>query len=295
MDYRTFRLFLHLSRTLSFTRTARDSGVSVSSLSRAIQRLEEEVGAMLLIRDRRSVRLSREGELFREHVADALLRYEALRQRLHQASGALTGAIRVFASVTAVQSFLPRLLGSFRRAHPEVQIELATGYAQDALGMLDRGAVDVSVAALPRRVPRHLEARTVVVTPLSFVAPVADCEVSRLVERRNIPWPEVPVVLPAAGLSRSAADRWFHKRRVRPRVYGEVPGNEAILSLVSLGCGVGIVPRLVADRSPLRSEIRPIEVEPRIGDLRVGVCTERRSLRLGLVRAFWDSIDAEEG
>jgi LysR family positive regulator for ilvC len=117
--------------------------------------------------------------------------------------------------------------------------------------------------------------------------------VSRLVERRPVPWQELPVVLPATGLMRQSADRWFRRKHVTPKIYSEVPGNEAILSLVSLGCGVGIVPRLVMEKSPLRAELRTLEVDPHLDELRVGVCTLRRKLRSPIVRAFWDSIDDE--
>ena len=291
MDYDALRLFLHLARTLHFTRTSRECNISLSALSRTVQRLEAEVGQPLFLRDRRSVSLTSAGELFREYAADALSRLQVLRQRLEGTSEQLTGTIRIFASVTAVQSFLPRILTTFRRTHPEIETELETGYALDALGRLEQGAVDVSVAALPARVPPNLEARVVVVTPLAFVAPASECEASRLVERRPIPWGEVPMVLPASGLARAAVDRWFARRKLHPRLYGEVAGNEAILSLVSLGCGVGVVPRLVADKSPLRSELQVLEVEPRLGEFRVGVCTEKRSLKTPLVRAFWESID----
>jgi LysR family positive regulator for ilvC len=291
MDYHDLRLFLHLSRTLHFTRTSRECSISLSALSRTIQRLEAEVGQALFVRDRRSVELTPAGELFREHAADALERFQSLKRRLEGKSERLTGTIRVFASVTAVQSFLPRILSAFRRAHPEIHIELETGYATDALSRLEQGTADVTVAALPARLPQNLEARVVVVTPLVFVAPASECEASRLVERRPIPWAEVPIVLPAAGLARAAAERWFARRRVHPRLYGEVAGNEAILSLVSLGCGVGIVPRLVADKSPLRADVQVLEVEPRLGEFRVGVCSERRALKTPIVRAFWDSID----
>jgi LysR family positive regulator for ilvC len=291
MDYDALRLFLHLARTLHFTRTSRECNISLSALSRTVQRLEGEVGQPLLLRDRRSVSLTPAGELFREHAADAIARFQVLQQRLEGASEKLTGTIRIFASVTAVQSFLPRILTSFRRTHPEIHIELETGYATDALGRLETGAVDVSVAALPARVPQNLEALVVVVTPLVFVAPASECEASRLVERRPLNWADVPMVLPASGLARAAIDRWFLRRKVRPRVYGEVAGNEAILSLVSLGCGVGVVPRLVADKSPLRGEVQVLEVEPRLAEFRVGVCTERRLLKTPVVRAFWDSID----
>jgi hypothetical protein len=49
------------------------------------------------------------------------------------------------------------------------------------------------------------------------------------------------LVLPAFGLARQAVDRWLKTRHVTPNVYSEVTGNEAILSLVSTGCGVGVV------------------------------------------------------
>ena len=68
-------------------------------------------------------------------------------------------------------------------------------------------------------------------------------------------------------------------------------GSEAILSLVALGCGVGIVPRLVVDKSPLRAEVRPLEVDPAIGEFRVGLCTLRRKLTSPIIRAFWESTE----
>jgi LysR family transcriptional regulator, positive regulator for ilvC len=293
MDYDALGLFLHLSRTLHFTRTSRECHLSLSALSRTIQRLESEVGRPLFLRDRRSVTLTAEGELFREHAADTLARFQALKQKVSRDAEKLSGTLRVFASVTAVQTFLPRILGAFRRTYPDIHIELETGYAADALAMLDQGVVDLTVAALPERVPAGLVSRVVVVTPLVFVAPAAESEAAELSRRRPLPWGEVPLVLPASGLVRSAVDRWFARRRLTPRLYGEVAGHEALLSLVSLGCGLGAVPRIVAERSPLRSELTLLDIEPRLGDLRVGVCSERRALKTPIVKAFWDSLDTQ--
>jgi len=296
MDYDSLRLFLHLSRTLRFLRTSRECHVSPSALSRAVQRLEREVGWPLLERDRRTVRLTAEGATFAEHARDTLERWERLGRELKARSkaDALSGTIAIFASVTACQSFLPGMLSGFRERFPDIHIRLETGYAADALEMLAEGAVDVAVAALPDRVPATLAARVLIHTPLTFIAPASACEVQRLVARRPIPWAEVPIVLPASGLARRSADRWFRRKRVTPKVYSEVPGSEAIMSLVSLGCGVGIVPRLVMDKSPLRAQVetlRALDADPEIGEFRVGVCTRRTSLKAPLVRAFWESID----
>ena len=291
------RLFLHLSRTLHFLRTSRECHVSPSTLSRAIQRLERDAGWPLLERDRRTVRLTPEGARFAAHARDTLERWDQLRRDLRGRADTLAGTIVLFASVTAAQSFLPEVLSGFRERHPEIHIQLETGYAADALAMLAEGRVDVTVAALPPRVPRALVARVLLHTPLVFAAPVAPCEVERLCRRQPLPWAELPVVLPSGGLARDSADRWFKRRRIRPRVYGEVPGSEAMLALVSLGCGVGIVPRLVLEKSPLRANVRILPAGPAaddLGEFRVGVCTQRRKLTSPLVRAFWETIERTE-
>lgn len=290
MDQESLHIFLSLARTLHFGRTSKEIHKSPSAVSRAVQRLEEELGKALFERDNRRVKLTPEGEIFQRYASDALSSWDQLREQLTSRGESLRGSVSVFASVTACQSFLPTLLSRFREAYPAVQLRLETGYAVDALEMLQRGAVDVTVAALPARVPRHLASRAVVVTPLVFVAPTAPCEVSRKVDKRVIDWSEVPLVLPAQGLAREAVDRWFRARRIKPKVYSQVMGNEALLALVSTGCGVGVVPKLVMDRSPLSGDVRKLEVEPRIGEFHVGVCTERRSLSNPLINAFWNAI-----
>jgi LysR family positive regulator for ilvC len=238
------------------------------------------------------VELTPAGELFAAHAAEVLEHFSEFKRSLPRALERLSGTITLFASVTACQSFLPGVLARFRRDYPDIHIKLETGHAVDALGMLASGAVDVSVAALPAETPRGLVSRVLLVTPLVFVAPASDCDVSRLTQKKPMPWAELPQVLPATGIARAAVEAFFRKRRVKPPIYGEVLGNEALLSLVSLGCGVGVVPRIVCEKSPLRSEVRVLDVEPRLEQLRVGICTERRKLKQSVIRAFWDSVEA---
>jgi LysR family positive regulator for ilvC len=290
MDDAALGHFLRLSETLHFGRASRDRHLSPSALSRVVKRLEDEVGWPLFERDKRTVRLTAQGRELAVYARRALGEWDDLRRRLRRPDDALSGQISVFASVTACQSFLPRVLAAFRARHPEVHIQLETGYAADALEMARTGAVDVAVAALPERVPPALAARVVLHTPLVFVAPAADCDAARLVRKQPVPWADVPIVLPAAGQARRDADRWFRRQRLAPRLYGEVPGSEAILSLVALGCGVGIVPAIVFDKSPLRRELRRLPTNPPIGVFRVGVATPTRRLQSPLVRAFFDSL-----
>jgi len=124
MDHDALRLFLHLARTLRFLQTSRECHISPSALSRAIQRLEREVGCRLFERDRRTVRLTPEGVRFVEHAREAVDRWEAVTRELRGRAGALEGTITIFASVTACQSFLPGTLSGFRQRFPDIHIRL---------------------------------------------------------------------------------------------------------------------------------------------------------------------------
>lgn len=292
MELDTLRLFLHLAESLHFTRSSHECHISPSALSRAIQRLEADVGQPLFERDNRKVELTPAGARFRKFAADTLSAWEHLRSELDAPSGRLRGTISIFATVTACQSFLPELLSRFRRAHPDIHIRLETGYAADALAMLESQAVDLTVAALPKKIPRRLATRVITHTPLIFVGPTRPCEVSRRIDDQAIDWTRLPLVLPAFGLVRALADRWLEARGVRPQIYSEVTGNEAILSLVSTGCGVGVVPSLVMERSPLRVNVRPIPTHDPLGELSIGVCCRKKALDNALVRAFWESTEA---
>jgi LysR family positive regulator for ilvC len=290
MDLDTLRQFLHLSRTLHFGQTSREQHVSASALSRGIQRLEQELGATLLRRDNRSVELTEAGARVQRYASETLASWDRLREELRSTQSSLSGTLSLFCTVTAAHSFLPTLLSRFRQAYPEVTIRLETGYAASALQMLSDDAVDVAVAALPARIPRPLLARAIAYTPLLFLAPRAECEVSRMVERDAIEWAKVPMIFPESGLARQSLERWFRSKGIAPRVYGEVSGNEAALSLISLGCGVGVVPGLVMEKSPLRAQVRTLDVRPRLPDFRIGVCVKQKKLASKVVRAFWESI-----
>jgi LysR family positive regulator for ilvC len=99
------------------------------------------------------------------------------------------------------------------------------------------------------------------------------------------------MVLSARGLSRRRVDTWFRASGLRPTIYAEVSGHEAILSMVSLGCGVGVVPLLVVEKSPFRDRVRVLDVSPTLEPYAVGLCARGPRLASPVVRAFWDTVE----
>ena len=299
------RHFLNLADSLHFGRASEAGHVSASALSRSIQRLELEVGATLFERNNRSVSLTHAGRLFLDYARDAVGDWEAIRGTLMEASGELHGEISMFCSVTASYSFLFAILTRFRRDHPRIEIKLHTGDPEEAVSRVLAGDEDISIGAHPGSLPKGLAFRPITVSPLVFIAarddkplkvasttPAGPPEPRAGAGKQDAPdWSRTPLILPERGLARSRADEWFRKLGATPDIYAQVAGNEAIVSMVSLGFGVGVVPRIVLDNSPLADTVRVLDIRPALAPYEVGLFALEKRLTSPLISAFWSQPD----
>ena len=97
----------------------------------------------------------------------------------------------------------------------------------------------------------------------------------------------LPIIVSEQGLARKRSDQWFRNKGISPNIYAEVAGNEAIVSMVALGLGVGLVPAAVIDHSPMGEKVRLLEVKPALRPFDVGLCVLKRRLDEPRIRAFW--------
>lgn len=289
MDQRALQQFLTLAETLHFGRAAAASNVSPSTLSRSVLKLEQTVGAPLFTRDNREVALTREGQIFRRYAEDAARLWADLEQDLLETTGELRGRLTVYSSVTASYSFLHSLLAALRQAHPNIDISLQTGDPEHAVPSVQSGDVQISIGAHPGRLAKSLSFKAVAETPLVFIAATNSRFGAALNDdATSNNWQQAPMILPERGVARENALAWFRRRKISPQIVSEVAGNEAIVSMVSLGEAIGLVPRIVLDNSPLADRVMTIEVNRAPAPLQVGLFVQSRNLGNRLVKALWD-------
>ena len=145
MDIDALRWFKLVAEGVTVTEVSELETVTQSGVSRALARLEAQVGTPLLERSGRTLRLTRTGEVFKPHV-DRLL--EELRGGLDAVAQFVspeTGTVAVAFQQSMGSWLVPDLLGSFRAAHPSVGFRLT--HARDELhGLpLDGGAADLEI------------------------------------------------------------------------------------------------------------------------------------------------------
>ena len=286
MDYKDLRVFLAVSAAQNLGRAGQELHMSASTLSRRLTKMEEEAGATLLNRERGPLTLTPAGELFRQHAEQTLAAWDALQSAVDTNVSDMEGSLTLYCSVTASYSFLADLLARFRERYPKVDLRLHTGDAAESIPRAESGGADVVIAARPERLPDGLTFRTMASSPLLFIAPRALGTVPEIAQT-EIDWGKVPMVLSESGLARSRVNQWFAARGVKPRIYAQVSGNEAIVSMVALGVGVGVVPELVLHNSPLASRVRVLPVRPELEPFAIGLCAQTQRMNEPLLQALW--------
>jgi LysR family positive regulator for ilvC len=292
MDTKSLQLFVHLANSLHFSKTAQAMHVSPSTLSRCIQRIEDELSVTLLIRDNRSVLLTEAGLAFKVYALQQLEQWDLLKRSINKSKTELEGQIIIFCSVTAAYSHLPPILERFRRLHPKVEIKLSTGDSAIAVDQVVQKKVDFAITAYPDTLPTRLHFIKLAEIPLAIITPSIPCSVTQQVNQNDIDWKNIPFILPEHGAIRRRFDNWYRQFKIgKPQIYAKVAGHEALVSMVALGCGVGIVPEVVIENSPVRDRVKSLSTALGLQSFNLGLCCYKTRTNEALINAFIGCVE----
>ena len=273
------RLTLTALERATFTIVAREQHVSQSTVSRAVQRVESELGVTLFERDGRGTR----PRATATSTADRLRAMVRIWDELAGRADPVPPSLSIYCTVTASQSIVPQLLSKFRRAYPSTKLELRTGPASAALDAARSGEVDAAIAPLPDRLPKSMASVPITSTPLVAIRAVD--------YPRPRDWSHVHLVAPRQGVTRALVDRW--RQGLGPNhTLQETESHEEVVALTALGSGVGIVPKLVVESSALRSLLREVRPPTVLPTMRIGLCARSSALRNGELAHLWSMVSS---
>jgi len=296
MNIEKTKLFITLAENLNFHRSAQLEHVSTSKLSRVIQSIEEELGVSLFQRDNRHVELTEHGKRFLEFAREQIAQWSTFHDSLNVDKKDISGTISIYCSVTASYSFLYEILQKARYTYPKIRIKLHTGDTADAIDRVNKGFEDIAIAAKPESLSKALSFKQFDTSPLMFFCSCNNTssdntEYEKLIKNATpSAWSSIPMIVSERGLARERFDAWVKSTQFTPNIFSQVSGHEAIVSMVSLGLGIGLIPKIVVENSPLKDRVKPFAVQPKLKPYEVGACVQQRRLKSPLVSALWSLI-----
>jgi DNA-binding transcriptional LysR family regulator len=240
---RLIEIFVRVVDSGSFVAAARSLLVDPAVVSRAIKRLEEDLGILLFRRSTRVLKLTREGQRFHRDGARVLRSFEDTLQRF-RTDTRLQGQLRIGMGPALSRRMLMRALPSFQQAHPEVRLVLVGINDPGEIG--DEG-IDVLVRPRSRRQRggEHPPTQGLVVRKLTE-SPILICASPGYLRRAGTPRTPAELAghacLALLTMERDVQDEWqFAKDGVRERIKFEplvTAYGEELREAALAGCGI---------------------------------------------------------
>lgn len=249
MELHQLRYFCAVAESGSFSRAAEQSHVSQPSLSQQILKLEDELGARLFDRLGRSVRLTDVGKTFLPRARAVLRELEAARGDVVEQKDSVGGTICVGVIPTIAPYFLPAQITFLSRRFPQARVAVVEDITPALLDRLRASVVDVAILALPVR--GHEFEPFPLLTEHLFAALPSKHRSARRASIRLKELREEPFLLLRDGhCFRDTAVAACDRARLHPRIVFESGQFTSILSMVSAGMGVSIVPEMAVEKRP---------------------------------------------
>src|ERR1700682_1969227 len=247
MELHQLRYACAVAETGNFSRAAEQSHVSQPSLSQQILKLEDELGARLFDRLGRSVRLTELGKTFLPRARAVLRELEAAKGDVVERKEFVGGPVTVGVIPTVGPYFLPRILTSFSLKFPQVRTTVVEEITPILLDRLRAGTIYVAILALPIR-GHEFETSPLLTERLFAALP----KKHRLAKRNTLSLKDLrsePFLLLRDGhCFRDTAVAACDRARLHPQIVFESGQFSSILSMVSAGMGVSIVPEMAVEK-----------------------------------------------
>jgi DNA-binding transcriptional LysR family regulator len=251
MNINQMRAFVAVVDHGSFSGAARATGLSQPAVTMQIQGLESDLGATLLERRYRKVELTEAGRALLPFARRVMAELDEARTEIERLSDTVGGHLELAVSTTPGQYILPRLLGSFLRACPDVTVSLRVYDSADVVARVEAGEAHLGMTGA-KIAGAKVDYEEMGTDQLLMICPPGDA----LAGRPKVALSEVaerPFIVRESGSgTRIVFEQALRDGGIDPsdlHVVMELGTSEAIVNAVEGGMGVGVVSHWMADKA----------------------------------------------
>jgi DNA-binding transcriptional LysR family regulator len=263
IELRQLRYFTTVAEELHFGRAALRLHMTQPPLSQAIAALEDQLGTPLFLRNRRQVALTPAGAALLPEARRMLAQAAGLPELVRRAALGETGRVTLAFVTSADYSVLPSFLLRYRAACPQVQIVLQEATSDVQVDDLLHQRIDAGllIPPLPDKARAELDYMKVLEEPLILCAPTGLPGLQGGGPVRLQDLPRLPLVIFPRAISPGLHDAilaCFRAAGITPQIGQEAIQMQTIVSLVSGGMGLALVPQSVSNLMRPGVEYRPL-------------------------------------
>ena len=276
LDY--YRIFYEAARHQSFSKAAKHLYISQSAISQCIHQLESDLNAVLFVRSRRGIALTKEGELLFQKVESAMqsiFQGETLLARLHHLD---SGSLTIAAGDTITSHYLLPYLEQFHATYPEIRIEMANSYSHRMLELVKEGKAELAFVNMP------ISDDELCIEPCFEIHDIFVCSPKHPL-KPCYSWQEMAqeplILLEENSSSRHFLNKQFADKKITLEPQIEIAAHDLLIRFASIDLGVSCVIEEFSRESLDRGLVLPMKLNPPLPQRSIG-CAYLSSTPLSL-------------
>jgi DNA-binding transcriptional LysR family regulator len=242
---RQIRYFVALAETGKITLAGPAVNISSSAITEAVQALEAETGVKLVERHGKGIKLTSEGYKFLNHCRRILADVSEALHAMTDTRDDLGGRLRLAVSYAVAGFFLPQPLARFRRAHPEVDLDVREMQRWESEKAVAEGEADMAIMVTSNvKQTEELEIRPL----LASRRRVWMASNHPLMQQDRVSIKDLegePYILLTIAETAAITRQFLSDRGITPNILVETSSIEAVRGMVAAGLGVSILSDLV--------------------------------------------------
>lgn len=246
MTLLTYQIFQTVVEQGSFQKAAEVLNLTPSAISHAISTSEKELGFPLFHRNKNGITLTSYGESLQPYILTVLNSDQKLQQAISEFNGLTNGSVRIGTFSSVCNHFIPNLVTSFSKLHPNIEIKIYQGTYDDVYSWLKTGVVDLGF--LSESSSKELEFTPLYKDELLCVVPKA----FPTKHKNYIEPSEIRNQSFVSQRESTDADiqNLFHKHGIKIHSSCHVVDDSSTIAMVAAGLGICIMPKLVMNNMP---------------------------------------------
>ncbi|GLX79907.1 transcriptional regulator [Thalassotalea insulae] len=255
--FRTITLFVTTTKTENFTETAKLHATDPSTVSKAIKRLEQELGLQLFNRSTRQLKLTSAGARYAKTVEELLAKLKVHEEELKQDSQEVKGSLKINLPVSYGRQYIMPMLCKFRSAYPQIQLDVS--FSDEYVDMI-KESVDISIRSGTISDNRLVAQK---LSPIKFVLCISRrADVSNSIEINQQCLSQYPWILfrfKQTGKTMPIDFKYKGKRiTIEPAIKTIVDDGEAMAEFCAENAGIALMPHFIAKKWVATNQLKII-------------------------------------
>ena len=291
INYESYKIFYTVALYGSISKAAEALYISQPAITKAIKKLENELGITLFNRSPKGVTLTENGKVFFEFVKNGIESFVNGEHKLTSLKNLETGTIKIGASTTVTKYFLLPFIEKFHKLYPKIDISITNHLTTTLVSMLKKGSLDVLIVNLPMENDNELK--------VTHCKEVHDCfagnelykkEITKKISLKDLTTDYPIITQKEPSNTRAFLNQLMEKHEINFHPKFDIVSYSLVKDFAKIGMGISYITKEFTKEELENKQLFEIPIKEKIPERGLGIVVPKNTISSFATQRFIDII-----